>query len=207
MAASDETLIGKAIEGDQQALSGLLERHGPTVRNGLSRSIPRRWQAVLAVDDIMQQAYTDAFVAMNRFEPRGPGAFGAWLATLAKRNLIDAIRGLEANKRGGDRHQVGPIGNDESFVALYEQVGGTITSPSRQAARKEARSLLEEAIEALPKDYQTLIRMYDLEGKTVQEVAKALDRSPGAVFMLRTRAHRKLSEIMGTPSRYLTDSP
>ncbi|MFQ5492106.1 MAG: RNA polymerase sigma factor [Phycisphaerae bacterium] len=207
MAASDEELIGKAVQGDRQALSDLLERHGPGVRGGLSRSIPRRWQAVLGADDVMQQAYTDAFVAIGRFEPRGPGTFAAWLSTLAKRNLIDAIRGLEADKRGGDRQQVGPIGNDESFVALYEQVGGTITSPSRQAARKEARSLLEQAIGSLPEDYQTLIRMYDLEGRTVQEVAQALNRSPGAVFMLRTRAHRRLSEIMGTPSRYLTDSP
>lgn len=207
MATSDEDLIGKAIKGDKQALGDLLEQHGPVVRGGLMRSIPRRWQAVLGADDIMQQAYTDAFMAIGRFEPRGPGAFGAWLNTLAKRNLIDAIRGLEADKRGGDRQQVGPIGNDESYVALYEQVGGTITSPSRNAARKEARSLLEQAIDVLPEDYQTLIRMYDLEGKSVQDVADALNRSPGAVFMLRTRAHRKLSEIMGTPSKYLTDSP
>jgi DNA-directed RNA polymerase specialized sigma24 family protein len=49
--------------------------------------------------------------------------------------------------------------------------------------------------------------MYDLEGRPVQEVAQALGRSPGAVYMLRARAHRRLSEIMGTASRYVTDSP
>ncbi len=125
---------------------------------------------------------------------------------MAKRNLIDGIRGLEAEKRGGDRQQVVSGGHEESFVALYERLGGDITTPSSAAARKEARISLEEAIALLPEDYRTLIRLYDLEGRSVQEVAQALQRSSGAVFMLRSRAHRKLCEIMGTASKYLTDS-
>ena len=207
MDVSDHELTAKAVAGDQAALTNLLKRHGPAVRQAMGRSIPRRWQSVLSLDDVMQQAYTAAFCGISRFVPRGEGAFGAWLATLAKRNLIDAIRGLEADKRGGDRQRLETGGTDESFVALFERLGGTITTPSRRVARKEARTCLEQAVEALPEAYRTLVRMYDLEGRPVQEVANALGRSPGAVYMLRARAHRRLSEIMGTASRYVTDSP
>ncbi len=203
---SEDQTIANAIEGSEAALTSLLKQFGPSVRQNISSSIPRRWQAVLAADDVMQQAYTDAFMAIGRFVPRGKGAFGAWLNTLAKRNLIDAIRGLEADKRGGDRQQIGGAGQAESFVALYERLGGTYTSPSSQAARQEARLSLEEAIERLPETYRHLIRLYDLESRPIKEVAETLNRSPGAVFMLRSRAHRKLCDIMGTASKYMGDS-
>jgi DNA-directed RNA polymerase specialized sigma24 family protein len=48
--------------------------------------------------------------------------------------------------------------------------------------------------------------MWDLEGHSVEEVAASLGRSPGAVYMLRARAHRQLAEIMGAPSRFLSGS-
>ena len=207
MGASENELVARAVGGDESALTELLKQHGPVARQSLSKSIPRRWQSVLSADDVMQQAYTAAFCGIGRFAPRGEGAFGAWLATLAKRNLIDAIRGLEADKRGGSRQRIEPGGSDESFVGLFERLGGTATSPSRQAARKEARVCLGQALESLPETYRTLVQMYDLEGRPVQEVAQTLGRSPGAVYMLRARAHRRLSEIMGTASRYVTDLP
>lgn len=207
MDISEQELIVKAVEGDQVALTELLKRHGPAVRQSMCGSIPRRWRSVLSLDDVMQQAYTAAFCGIGGFVPRGEGAFGAWLATLAKRTLIDAIRGLEADKRGGDRKRIEIGSTDESFVALFERLGGTATTPSRQAARHEARACLEQAIAALPEAYRTLVRLYDLEGKSAREVAIALGRSPGAVYMLRARAHQRLSEIMGTASRYVTDWP
>lgn len=56
----------------------------------------------------MQETFTDAFLDILQFRP-GPGsAFLAWLTTLATRNLYDAIRMLEAEKRGGRVRQVTP---------------------------------------------------------------------------------------------------
>jgi DNA-directed RNA polymerase specialized sigma24 family protein len=39
--------------------------------------------------------------------------------------------------------------------------------------------------------------MFDLEGRPVQQIASALQRSEGAVYMLRARAHDRLREILG----------
>jgi RNA polymerase sigma-70 factor (ECF subfamily) len=197
--------VHKAITGDRDALVELLAVHGPRIRDSLVGSIPRRWQAVLSVDDVMQQAYTDAFRAIGRFEPREAGSFGGWLATLAKRNLVDALRGLEADKRGGDRRRV-EAPDDGSYVALYEMIEASMTTPSGGAARDEARERLRECLAQLPEDYRTLIELYDLQGRGVEEVASALSRSAGAVYMLRARAHRKLAELMGGASEFFTTS-
>jgi RNA polymerase sigma-70 factor (ECF subfamily) len=204
MMTSDDDVLRRAVAGDRQALVELLEAHGPKVRHALSASFPRKWQSLLSVDDVLQQAYTDAFRAITSLEPRGEGAFAGWLTTLAKRNLVDAIRGLEADKRGGNRQRVVQPNSDESFVALYEFVAASMTSPSGQAARSEARVHLEKAIEALPEDYKQIVKLYDLQGRPMEEVAKALDRSPGAAYMLRARAHRKLAELLGGASDFLS---
>src|SRR5436190_709453 len=98
MAETDADLLPRAVAGDREALAALLERHGPAVRVRLRNAIPVRWQSVLSIDDVLQQTYADAFLDIERFDPAGSATFATWLKTLANRNLIDAIRALEAEK-------------------------------------------------------------------------------------------------------------
>lgn len=205
MAAPDDELFAAAVGGDEDALVALLERNDEGVRHRLTGSIPRRWQSLLTLDDVMQQTYVDAFRDIRGFVPRGEGAFAAWLAKLAKRNLLDALKLLEAQKRGGHRRRVEPHHREDSYVELYERLGGTTSTPSRKAARIEAGEALERALQSLPPTYRRAVESYDLQGRPVEEVAAALRRSPGAVYMLRARAHRLLAELMGTASRYFSD--
>ena len=46
--------------------------------------------------------------------------------------------------------------------------------------------------------------LYDIEGRSVQEVGAHLNRSPGAVYMLRARAHEQLAGLLGHASAFLT---
>jgi DNA-directed RNA polymerase specialized sigma24 family protein len=41
----------------------------------------------------------------------------------------------------------------------------------------------------------------------VEEVAKGLGRSKGAVHMLRARAYDRLKELLGSTSLFFSDSP
>jgi len=206
MAAREDEQLRKAATGGREALAELLEAHGPAVRERLSGAIPKRWRSLLSLDDVMQQTYADAFLDIGQFVPQGEGSFPAWLLTLAKRNLLDALRMLEAEKRGGGRKQAKSPPGDESFVALYERLGGTSSTPSRKVARSEACSALQRAIKRLPGAQRRVVQMYDLEDRPIGEVAAALGRSEGAIYMLRARAHRRLCEIMGTASKYLSSS-
>lgn len=203
---SEEKLVADAIAGDQNALSALLKLYGPRIREGLAGSIPRKWQSVLSVDDVMQQAYVDAFRAIGQFVQRQDGSFSGWLATLAKRNLVDALRGLEADKRGGNRQRVGGGGEDDNVLDLYETLSGTTSTPSRHAARDEARGFLHRALQALPENYRKIVQMYDIEGRSIEEVSALLNKSAGAIYMLRSRAHRRLGEILGSSSRFVSGS-
>jgi len=204
--SSECNLLGEAAQGRDEALERLLEEHTPMLRRRLAGKIPRRWQAVLSVDDLVQQTYIDAFLNIEGFSGQDSGTFAAWLHTIARRNLVSTLRMLDADKRGGDRCQIAGPGDDDSFIALYELIGASQTTPSRCAARDEARTALEHALEQLPVEYGQAVRMYDLEGCSIDEVAAELHRSQGAVHMVRARAHRRLRELLGTASRYFSNA-
>ena len=204
MSELDSNHLSRAVDGDREALAQLLEHHGPAVRKRFAGRIPRRWRSALSVDDVMQQTYIDAFVDFPRFVPNGRGSFSAWLASLAKCNLLDALRMLNADKRGRNGRRIASRSSQDTLTMLYEEVGASHSTPSRRAARIEANAALGSAVEQLPETYRRVVQMYDLDGCPVDSVASELGRSPGAVYMLRARAHRRLREIMGNASRYLT---
>lgn len=204
MSAEEEKLLQEAVEGDRDALASLFKLLGSAIRRRLAGKIPKRWQSVLSEDDVMQQSYSDAFRNIQKFTPQGVGSFVAWMSTLAERNLFDAIKMLEADKRGGSRRRVEWAGNDESFVLLHEQLAVTSTTPSRHMARNEAVAAVRRALTELPEAYGRVVQMYDLEGRPAAEVAEAMNRTTGAIFMLRVRAHARLQEIMGMRSDFLS---
>jgi len=206
MEAPTDNLLCRAARGDQGALVALLERHGPSARRSLAGQVPKRWRSVLSEDDVMQQTFADAVGHICEFESENESAFAHWLTTIAKRTLLNAIKMLEAEKRGGTRKRLEQPASEESFVALWELLATTGSTPSMCVARREAQGALASAIEQLPEAYARVVQMYDLEGWPVHEVARALQRSPGAVFMLRARAHQRLHEIMGRTSEFFSSS-
>ena len=204
--ASEDELLKQACQGDEKALGDLLELFTPQLRRVIAGKLSSKWQSLLSSEDVLQETSTDAFIDIHQFQP-GPGsAFLAWLTTLATRNLYDAIRMLEADKRGGRVRLLAPGARDDSCGDRLEALPGTATTPSGHAARDESRAALDRAIGKLPDHYRRVIEMYDLEERPLVDVAEAMDRSRGATSIMRHRAIRMLKEIMGTASQYLSDS-
>ncbi len=203
METGEDELLHRALGGDADALGALLQHHAPAVRRQLAGAIPRRWRPLMSIDDVLQQAFAEVFVGIGRFRDRGGQSFLGWLVTLARCTLIDGLRMLEADKRGGGRRQVFGVG-EESSVALYEMLGGNTSTPSRHAARGEATGAVRRAMESLPEAQRRLVELYDLQGMPVEAVAATLGRSVGAVYMMRARAHRALCQVLGTSADYLT---
>src|SRR5690349_19303684 len=92
-------LFRRALTGDNVALGEVLQKASHDVRGHLSAQMPRRWQAVLAIDDVMQVTYLEAFLRIRQFHGDNQAAFVVWLQRTADNNLRDAIRGLECGKR------------------------------------------------------------------------------------------------------------
>lgn len=204
MVPSDDELVAAAVDGETACLDALLKKYGPQVHRRLQ--IDPAWRASLDAADVMQVTYLEAFLGVGQLESRQVASFVAWLTRIAENNLRDAVKELKRTSRPDPRRRVQPRTVEESSVMLLDALGCTTATGSRTAARHEAHRFLHAAIQHLPGTYQRVVRLYDLEGQSAQQVGETIGRSPGAVYMLRARAHDRLREILGSSSRFFSDS-
>jgi len=199
--SNDSAEIRLAMGGDADALARLLEQYGPAVRRSIRGEISPQLRAVLSEDDVMQESYADAFLSIHQLGPEG--SFFPWLLRIAKNNLLDAAKGLRAERRGGNHSRVETERGEEGALSLLDVLADSGTTPSRGAMRGELGEVLAAALAQLPDAYREVVRLYDLECRPVDQVARMLECSPGAVYMRRARARDMLREILGGFSNYV----
>ena len=200
-------LLERARGGDQEALIGLLESCAGRVRGRIAPKITGYLRPFLDEDDVMQVTYLEVVTRFETFTNGDAGGFLAWMTRLAENNLIDAVRMIEADKRPNPKNRIetaGKLSGGEPMQALIELIGVTMTSPSQAAAGEEVKSALSAVLDRLPADYATVIRLYDLQGRTAGELAAELNRSEGAIYMLRARAHDRLRDLLPSESKFFS---
>ena len=201
----DDARVMRAAERDGDALEELLRQVGPAIGAGLS--IDRRWQGSLDPDDVMQVTYLEAYLRIATLRSRTTEGFRGWLARIAENNLRDALRALQRDKRpdGAGRRRATRAG-DTSAETLMGSLLDTDPTAGSVAAGREAASRLHAALEQLPASYRRIVDEVDLAERPVSEVAVELNKSAGAIHMLRSRAHDRLRELLGGRTRFLGDS-
>lgn len=188
-------LLSRARAGDRDALSALLAAHAPALRRKVR--IPAAYRRALDPDDVLQVTYVEAFLRIGECRAGDERAFLAWLGAIVGHNLTDAIRELGRRKRPDPRRALATDerpdgGPDRRLEALLEWS----RTPSRDAAQREAVAELERALSALPEDYETVVRLFDIEGRSAGEVARRMGRSKGAIHMIRLRARDRLRAVL-----------
>lgn len=201
---AEPALVAAAVGGDRVALERLLLAQYDSLAERIGTKLPPRLQATQAVEDILQLTLLQAFRDIGQFEQRSDATFGNWLACIADNRLCDAIKQHDRVKHGGDlRRLEDAAGNDSSILSLWDWIAAADTSPGSIVAREEAVQALQVALAALPNDQRAAIRMRFLEGKSLEETASALDRTPDAVRGLVHRGKEQLLAAMGRASKWL----
>jgi RNA polymerase sigma factor (sigma-70 family) len=204
----DVGTVTAAVSGDADALGRLLRDHAPLLLRHFTDRIGRRYQAMLATEDVLQVTFMEAFLRIRNFTYSGEGSFLAWLRQVGENNLRDAIRGFEADKRPPEYRRVVSNPGADSHTTFLATLAESMTTPTEHLRRSDAKELLHAALAKLPPDYEKVLRLYHLEERHIDEVGAALNppRSRGAVHMLRHRACDCLKELLGQPERFLTTS-
>ena len=199
--------IEQAVSGDRDAVAELLFEQHDRLRRNLDRKLAADLRPVLEVDDLfLQQTFIEVFKSIGGFRPKSDRSFVHWLDRVAENVLLDAVRGLRTQKRGGDVQKVGQAdaARSQSFADLFDAVSGGVSSPSHKAAREEGIRALQVQLAALPADYRQAIYLRDIEGKTREEVAAAMGRTPDEVRGLLYRGRKKLRDTLGSSSLYFS---
>jgi RNA polymerase sigma-70 factor (ECF subfamily) len=183
VAALPDTEIVRRVRAGEGALFEILMR-----RN--NQRVYRIVRAVLKdeadVEDVMQQAYINAFMHLHQFEERSQ--FSTWLIRIA---LREAFRRRRKTRQSESMGRVSPdVGDDrEEFMDTFTSPQA---DPERQAYARELHRVLEVAVDTLPETYRTVFMMRDIEGLSTSETGEGLGLGEEAV---KTRLHRARAMI------------
>ena len=203
---SELELVTAAQQGDRAALGHLMLAHYDRLARYLTPRMSAPLTRTVTVEDIIQQAFADAFRDINKFQCHGNGAFYAWLKTIAEHRLQDAIKQTTRKKRGGDFRQVGLSGDDSAntYRDLLQMLSGGDPTASQLLARQEGVQAIQIAIAELPEDYREALRLRYFEQRSIEETAVAMGRTPAAIRSLTDRAKKRLREVLGSLSLYIS---
>ena len=201
---AEAALVVKAKSGDRLALQQLLLPCTSRLSSHIAPMLPASVQRVISADDIVQQTFMQVFRDIDQFESRPDSSFFSWLKTIADHRTQDAVKSLKRIKRSGDRVQLrgATSSQSRSYEDLVNMLSVGSHTPSRSVAGHEAVRAVQNTIAQLPEDYRQAVQLRLLEGRSLEEVAETMDRTPRAVQGLIDRAKKKMRADLGRLSLY-----
>jgi RNA polymerase sigma-70 factor (ECF subfamily) len=203
---ADDALLAAAVAGDRTALERLLLLHCERLSRRIAAALPNTAQHGGSVDDLLQQTLVQAIRDIGGLKSRSPGGFAAWLQTIADHRVQDFLRAEGRHRRrGGVQAAVlAPGSSAQPMLTLVEQLSGHGSTPSGNAARNEAVHAVRVGLAGLPPPQREAIQLHHLDGRSLDETAAKMDRSPDAVRGLLQRARKSLRQTLGRSSRWFS---
>lgn len=175
-------LLERFKQGDEQAVSLLVERSLPSLKRWARGRLPQWARGRAETQDLVQDAVIRALPRLKTFEARHPGALQAYLRQAITNHIRDEIRRLNTHPTPAE---------------LRDSHADLGPSPLEQAIGHEALEKYEAALETLrPADREAIVARLELQ-QSYEEVAIALGKpSADAARMAVTRAVKALIQAM-----------
>ena len=186
---SDEELVARATDGDQDAFGQLVARWERPIYALAYRTLRREEEA----RDVVQDAFLRAYRGLKGF--KGEAKFSSWLYRITRNLCRDWMR----KERRAPVAQV-PEGTDP--LDLADQQAAPTESVEDLVARREMSAAVQLAMAELPEEQRVAIMLKEYQGLTFQEIAEMLDcplstvktRLYQGLTVLRRRLERQQAE-------------
>jgi RNA polymerase sigma-70 factor, ECF subfamily len=166
----DEEIVVRILDGDTALFEVLMRRHNERLYRA-ARAIVRDEREA---EDVMQQAYVNAYTHLRQFGRRAK--FSTWLTKIAV---------YEAFARVRRRRRDEPL--DDNALEAFMPVSAS-PDPERQAFGRELGGLIESAIDGLGDGYREVFMLRQVEGLSTAETAEVLGVSEDVVKTRFSRA-------------------
>jgi RNA polymerase sigma-70 factor (ECF subfamily) len=187
--ATSRELIGRARQGDREAINRLFERYYDRVYRIVRIRMGARLRNALESVDIVQNTFAKAAEKLAGFQPHDHAALINWLAAIAQHQIHDARDRVEAERRNPDREV--PLDPGEENHASDDP------SPSTIVGNSELREIYDACVEALPEPYRELILQREYAGSSWEDVCERIGTpSEGAARAMYKRAQIKLAGLL-----------
>jgi len=179
-------LLDRFKQGDQEAVSLLVERSIPPLKRWARGRLPQWARSLAETQDLVQNAVLRALPHLKTFEAKHPGALQAYLRQAVDNHIKDEIRKVRARP---------------AAESLSEEQADQGPSPLELAIGREGLERYEAALAKLrPIDQEAIIARCELQ-QSYDEIAIALGKpSADAARMAVVRAIRNLLKAMSDGS-------
>jgi RNA polymerase sigma-70 factor (ECF subfamily) len=174
---SDEQVVTRVLAGETALFEALMRRYNERLYRA-ARAILRDENEA---EDVMQQAYVNAYSHLRQFD--GRSKFSTWLTRIAVHEAL-----ARARRRG--RYMT--IDSENSSANDVPNTRDAAPDPERLAIARELGALMESAIDRLPDGTREVFVLRQLEGMKTDEVAEALSVSEAVVKTRLSRARGAL---------------
>lgn len=170
-------LVKAAQSGDMGAFGDLFDRYYDVV----FRYVLFRMGDRSLAEDITQETFVRALRRITSVSYQGRD-IGAWFVTIARNLIFDHVK--------SSRYRLESSTSD--IVELSPSTGG----PEQQVLEYATNEELLRCVRKLNADQQECIQLRFLQGLSVAETARMMDRNEGAVKALQHRAVRRLAQLL-----------
>ncbi|MCR5006881.1 MAG: sigma-70 family RNA polymerase sigma factor [Clostridiales bacterium] len=178
------SLIGRAEQGDQEAVSRLYEWSYDIVY----RSVRPMFKDEDTVFDIIQDAYIKAFTHLGGLH--SDDEFIPWIRRIARNTALDWLKKkrplLFSQLSAGEEQEV-PVEE-----LLEDKYVGHI--PDRILDQKETQRLIRQILDELPEDQRAVIIMFYFDDMSVREIAEMTGATESAVKSRLLYGRRKIEK-------------
>lgn len=166
--------MAAAQEGDSAAYERLLREAAPFIR-----AIVARQHRSDRIEDVVQDVLLTVHRVRHTYDPARP--FDTWLATIARRRSIDALR-----RRG--RITAAETNDDVAYETFADPAANKDSERTAQTAG------LGEAIAALPEGQREAIELLKVREMSLREASQVSGKSIAA---LKVNVHRAIKTLRG----------
>lgn len=167
---------------DQVAARELVDHLYPLVIRIVRSHLPRR----VAEEDLAQEVFMKMFTRLEQYQGAVP--FPHWVSRIAVTTCIDHLRAQKhrpefrwADLPENQAEVLDAVMTNENDVAANDALA--------------AHELVHQLLEALKPDDQLVIRLLDLEQKTIAEIADLTGWNQSLIKVRAFRARRKLQKL------------
>ncbi len=182
MSAADDidALILRAQSGEIRAFESLIAEHLPLVRRFARAFAATETDA----DDLAQEALIKVYRSIRLF--RYQSAFSTWLYAIARNVFLDMAK----SRAGRDRTREETLGAEHA-----EKIPSEVATDAHLDQEQE-RQRVWSALRCLPIEFRTALVLFDLEGRSYDEVAAIEGVPVGTVKSRLSRGRAQLKAVL-----------
>jgi RNA polymerase sigma-70 factor, ECF subfamily len=181
MPEAEAAAVARARGGDSEAFRLLVERHSRSVYKVAYRITGNPDDA----EDVVQETFLKAFRQLDRFEERA--SFGTWLHRIAWNCSVDLLRSRPKREQAEEADTLEQLGSTHAMVS-----GTMAPSPERLMASVQVGDRVKDAMECLSPLERAAFVMRHYEGRSIDEISRALEIRENAAKHSIFRAVRKM---------------